>query len=183
MLAPPTLKVISQPGLFPATMGMRREGIAKQSMPVMPCAAIIAAAGVRARRSRAPLHASKDEDLGFFGAVGLISKLFNAATQKQMNLEGKDGIKDSSIDNTEVPEISEERAGPFYHYTDEEGAKAIDESGKLKPTRHVDAVRDAAGGEGIYATDMKPDEFTKTDILLKNYGQETKENSDKMRQS
>ena len=89
---------------------------------------------------------------------------------------------EDSADSQRVPEDKEEdeeeRLGPYYHYTNEEGADAINESGTLKHTEVVDDI-DAVGGAGIYVTDLDPEEHSKTDILENNYGGESPENDDK----
>ena len=80
--------------------------------------------------------------------------------------------------SNDVPEASKERWGPFYHYTNKEGADGINKSGTLRSTEMRDYI-DAAGGEGIYVTDMDPWNHSKADILTNNYGKETEDNEDK----
>ena len=80
--------------------------------------------------------------------------------------------------SNDVPEASKERWGPFYHYTNKEGADGINKSGTLRSTEMIDYI-DAAGGEGIYVTDMDPWNHSKADILTNNYGKETEDNEDK----
>ena len=77
------------------------------------------------------------------------------------------GTTDSSLDSMDKSQESkddEERMGPFWHYTNEEGADGINESGTLVPSKRVDLI-DAVAGEGIYVTDSDPIQNSKTDIL------------------
>lgn len=59
----------------------------------------------------------------------------------------------------------------FYHYTNEAGAVAINNSRKIKPTRtsFFGPVADQALGQGVYVTDLSPHCFNKVEILLNNY--------------
>ena len=48
----------------------------------------------------------------------------------------------------------------YWHYTSNDGAKAIMESGELRPSQQ--AVGDAVYGDGVYATKMSPKSKTKS---------------------
>ena len=87
-------------------------------------------------------------------------------------------IINSVLKKVEVPRASDNRSGPFYHYTDKKGAEAINKGGTLKPTQLNDGI-DAAGGAGIYVTDKDPTMYSKTDILDNNYIMETSDNKGK----
>lgn len=108
----------------------------------------------------------------FTVALSGVSRSRGPMHRKQMR-----ATPDSLADTNEQPEEpEEERLGPFYHYTNQKGANGINESGTIRPS--TDRVRDAAGGEGIYVTDLDPEEHSKPDILKNNYIQENTGNKD-----
>ena len=58
--------------------------------------------------------------------------------------------------------------GRYYHYTSAESADKIDESKVIKGS--TKKVRDAFYGDGVYLTDKKAEEYTRTQIAKNNYG-------------
>ena len=57
----------------------------------------------------------------------------------------------------------------LYHYTDQESADSIEESKIMRQS--TDTIADALWGEGVYFTDMKPDDFTADEIAYNNWQQ------------
>ena len=55
----------------------------------------------------------------------------------------------------------------LYHYTSEEAAEAIKESEIIRSSRGEG--RDAHFGDGVYFTDMSPQDFTRTEVSRNNY--------------
>jgi len=62
----------------------------------------------------------------------------------------------------------------FYHYTDDAGAKGIEESGVIKESSP--ARGDAHFGGGVYLTTVPPSE-DKCDIVANNYDSDTTRNN------
>ena len=58
--------------------------------------------------------------------------------------------------------------GCYYHYTSAESADKIDESKLIKGSSKK--VRDAFYGDGVYLTDKKAEDHTRTQIAKNNYG-------------
>ena len=58
--------------------------------------------------------------------------------------------------------------GRYFHYTSAESADKIDESKVIRGSRKT--VRDAFYGDGVYLTDMKAEDHTRTQIAKNNYG-------------
>ena len=56
----------------------------------------------------------------------------------------------------------------FYHYTTADSADKIDESKLIKGS--TKKVCDAFYGDGVYLTDKKAEDYTKTQIAKNNYG-------------
>lgn len=110
----------------------------------------------------------------FTVALSSVSSLRGSMHRKQ--LKQMRATSDSNEEPKEPEEPEEERLGPFYHYTDGEGADGINESGTLRPS--TDTVVDAIRGEGIYVTDLDPINNSKKDILENNYGAEVDDNED-----
>ena len=55
----------------------------------------------------------------------------------------------------------------FWHYTSEEGARGIKQTGRIEPSHTGQG--DAAFGDGVYATAMNPREYSKSEIAKNNY--------------
>lgn len=55
----------------------------------------------------------------------------------------------------------------LYHYTSEEAAKAIEISKVIKSSKGEGG--DAHFGDGVYFTDMSPQDFTRTEVSINNY--------------
>ena len=55
----------------------------------------------------------------------------------------------------------------LYHYTSKEAAKAIKESRIIESSKGEG--RDAYSGDGVYFTDMNPEDFTRTEVSRNNY--------------
>ena len=56
----------------------------------------------------------------------------------------------------------------LHHYTSEEGAKGIEETQIIKSSTQ-EGSRDARFGDGVYFTDMSPEDFTGSQISNNNY--------------
>ena len=57
----------------------------------------------------------------------------------------------------------------FYHYTDDEGAEKIIRTGKIMASLKTMASDDAAYGNGVYLTKLKPPTSSKTEIAQNNW--------------
>ncbi|CAE7457668.1 unnamed protein product [Symbiodinium natans] len=134
-------------------------GAMRSAVPGSPPTILSACGGSRTKSLTTPFSSSVSAGV-FAMAVSGVSRSRAPAPRKQMR-----ATADSRSDK-------EDRQGPFFHYTNEEGADGINESGTLRPTEEVDMI-DAAGGEGIYVTDLDPWQNSKSDILENNYGTET----------
>ena len=60
--------------------------------------------------------------------------------------------------------LGKDKKDVYWHYTSNNGAKAIMESGELRPSQQ--AVGDAVYGDGVYATKMSPKSKTKRIELM-----------------
>ena len=58
--------------------------------------------------------------------------------------------------------------GRYFHYTSAESADKIDESKVIRGSKNK--VRDAFYGDGVYLTDKKAEDYTRTQIANNNYG-------------
>ena len=56
----------------------------------------------------------------------------------------------------------------LHHYTSKEGAKGIEETQIIKSSAQ-EGSRDARFGDGVYFTDMSPEDFTRKQISNNNY--------------
>lgn len=56
----------------------------------------------------------------------------------------------------------------LYHYTSKEGAKGIEETQTIKISTQ-EGSRDAHFGNGVYFTDMSPEDFTRSQVSDNNY--------------
>lgn len=56
----------------------------------------------------------------------------------------------------------------LHHYTSKEGAKGIEETQIIKSSTQ-EGSRDARFGDGVYFTDMSPEDFTRKQISNNNY--------------
>ena len=56
----------------------------------------------------------------------------------------------------------------LYHYTSEDGAKGIEETQTIRSSTQ-EGSRDAHFGNGVYFTDMSPEDFTRSQVSDNNY--------------
>ena len=56
----------------------------------------------------------------------------------------------------------------LYHYTSEDGAIGIEETQTIKSSTK-EGSRDARFGDGVYFTDMSPEDFTRSQVSHNNY--------------
>ena len=56
----------------------------------------------------------------------------------------------------------------LYHYTSEDGAKGIEETQTIRSSTR-EGSRDAHFGNGVYFTDMSPEDFTRSQVSDNNY--------------
>ena len=61
----------------------------------------------------------------------------------------------------------------LYHYTDKETANKIAKTRRILQSRRGPGALDAAFGDGVYATDLHPDEHSVNDIAYKNWDDDT----------
>ena len=64
--------------------------------------------------------------------------------------------------------------GILYHYTDEDGHRAIQRNGYIRPSSDVSGRESHSGpggryGSGVYLTDMNPRDYDRKDVARNNY--------------
>jgi len=64
----------------------------------------------------------------------------------------------------------EDSSDYFYHFTDDDGARNIIRSGKIQASLKLSATGRAGHGNGVYLTKLKPEDHTRSEIALNNWG-------------